>query len=293
MLPLILLTLAAIPLALAESVWIACTQDPAYNIRSTRPTSLACDSYCHTFDYVFWDQGSLECRCSNTPVPIQDMVGSTNLGGSCPAGRFNVRAIQSQYGTFKQCLSNDNGVVNPIVLPDIPTVAECWNQCAIRGPTTYASYKASGGRLECQCFNSFTGNPTTCGAGSIYVWQYGPNVVVSDLARRRRNRAAAAQEALAQAAPHCPLGLAACRVSALLDPHASYECINPLAELESCGGCVHGGVGEDSPYANASGVDCTTLPGTSRTGVMCDAGRCRAWQCESGYRVVDGVCVAK
>ncbi|WOO85387.1 Protein priA [Vanrija pseudolonga] len=287
MLPLLILTLLAIPAALAESVWINCAQNPAFDVQAAKTSSLACDSFCVTYEYAYWKSGTLDCRCSNSPVPIQDMVGTTNLGGSCPSDRYNERKISSQYGTFLQCLSATNGMVNPQVFDGIPTVAACWDKCASVGPTTYASYKASG-QLECSCFNSFTGTPTNCGAGNTYVWQYGPNVVVSGVARRRRAVAAAAQKALAeQLAPHCPLGLSACRVSPEMLDHASYECINPLAELESCGGCVFGEMGT----GNATGVDCTALPGTSRTGVMCLGGRCRAWQCENGYALVDGACV--
>lgn len=141
--------------------------------------------------------------------------------------------------------------MNPQNFPDVPTVAQCWDTCFAAGPTTYASYKASNGKLLCTCFNSFAGKPTNCGAGDTYVWQYGPNVVVSGVSRRRR-AAAAAQKALSEElAPHCPLGLSACRVAPDIVEEGSYECINPLAELESCGGCVFGEMGS----GNATGVE--------------------------------------
>lgn len=126
--------------------------------------------------------------------------------------------------------------------------------CYAAGPTKYASfqYVQNTNTQECQCFDTFNSVPETqCHVYATYVWQYGPNVVVSNVARRRRREAAAQKALTASAAPHCPLGLSACRVAPTLVDHASYECINPLTELESCGGCVYGEMGT----GNATGIE--------------------------------------
>jgi hypothetical protein len=147
------------------------------------------------------------------------MTGTTNEGGSCPSNRFNVssthiahtiysadnsqeRKLSSPYGEFEQCLSATNGIVNPISSSEA-TVSDCWNTCASLG-TNYASYKASTGQLLCQCFNSFTGKPTNCGAGNTYVWGEGGSTNPSQA--RRSKRDLDLQKALldAQAAPFCP-----------------------------------------------------------------------------------------
>jgi hypothetical protein len=124
-------------------------------------------------------------------------------------------------------------MVNPQIFHDIPTVAACWDKCNTlpTGHTQYSSYKASNGLLECTCFNAFEGKPTGCGSGNTYVWQYGPNVVVSDTNRRRALRQAARQQALLDSHPYCPVGMEACRVAGDPRAEASYECIYPGSEL--------------------------------------------------------------
>jgi hypothetical protein len=153
---------------------------------------------------------------------------------------------------FLQCLSATNGVVNPYVQQDVPTVAACWDLCASRpGPPGYASYKASNGKLECQCFSSFTGGMTNCGSGSTYVWQYGPNTVVSNIPRRRQLAAQQQAAMIAEQHPYCPPGLSACRVNGL-GSNSGFECINPQTEVESCGGCLYGTMKDVN---NATGVE--------------------------------------
>ncbi|KAI9632996.1 uncharacterized protein MKK02DRAFT_40376 [Dioszegia hungarica] len=50
------------------------------------------------------------------------------------------------------------------------------------------------------------------------------------------------------------------------------ECIDPLTDLENCGGCV---VGE-----NGTGVDCTVIPGVA--GIRCQRGSCVIESCAEG-----------
>ncbi|KAG7561961.1 hypothetical protein FFLO_02601 [Filobasidium floriforme] len=83
-------------------------------------------------------------------------------------------------------------------------------------------------------------------------------------------------------AMYCPGRLQACSVNgtASLDHSWSYECIDTQSELESCGGCASTG----------EGVDCTALPGVRA--VTCNAGQCEAYNCATGFKLVDSVCVA-
>lgn len=75
-------------------------------------------------------------------------------------------------------------------------------------------------------------------------------------------------------AMYCPAPLTACSIltPSSASPEWSYECIDTLNELKSCGGCL-----------NEGGVDCTALPGARMTG--CTAGQCEIWSCLSGYKL--------
>jgi len=66
----------------------------------------------------------------------------------------------------------------------------------------------------------------------------------------------------------CPNGFQACPVSGLT---GDYECIDPTTELESCGGCV----------VNGKGQDCTKIEGGWN--VACEKGACKVYTCEGGY----------
>lgn len=58
----------------------------------------------------------------------------------------------------------------------------------------------------------------------------------------------------------------------------TWECINVLSDLESCGGCL----GED-------GIDCTAIEGVDD--VSCHRGKCVVHTCAPGFSLVDGECV--
>lgn len=73
----------------------------------------------------------------------------------------------------------------------------------------------------------------------------------------------------------CPGALAACPIEGM--DQESYECIDPLADLQSCGGCASMG----------TGVDCTLMEGARWMG--CNVGKCEIYSCKSGYvRSKDG-----
>lgn len=54
-----------------------------------------------------------------------------------------------------------------------------------------------------------------------------------------------------------------------------FECIDTQNELESCGGCIVRGEGED----------CTELRRKGALGVGCQAGTCQAFACADGYKL--------
>ncbi|KAF9270231.1 hypothetical protein L218DRAFT_22262 [Marasmius fiardii PR-910] len=73
----------------------------------------------------------------------------------------------------------------------------------------------------------------------------------------------------------CPKGLDACPIPGAIG--GGYECLDVLEELESCGGCVSLGQGQD----------CTAIKGSWNTG--CEQGSCVVYSCNAGYlRSSDG-----
>ena len=62
----------------------------------------------------------------------------------------------------------------------------------------------------------------------------------------------------------------------------SYECIDTMTELESCGGCVSDG----------NGQNCLDIPNVALGGVTCNLGACAVSKCRPGFKVVNGTSCA-
>ncbi|WVQ72706.1 hypothetical protein IAR50_002266 [Cryptococcus sp. DSM 104548] len=69
----------------------------------------------------------------------------------------------------------------------------------------------------------------------------------------------------------CPRGLAACPIPGVAGALDQYECLDSSSDLQSCGGCVSLG----------SGQDCTALPGARWMG--CNGGVCEVYSCKRGW----------
>jgi hypothetical protein len=77
----------------------------------------------------------------------------------------------------------------------------------------------------------------------------------------------------------CPTSQSACRVSGGSGWDGAFECVDTSANIESCGGCV----------AEGRGQDCTAIEGASD--VACIASRCVVSACRRGWTSADGACV--
>ncbi|CED82505.1 hypothetical protein [Phaffia rhodozyma] len=76
----------------------------------------------------------------------------------------------------------------------------------------------------------------------------------------------------------CPNHLTSCPIAGASKD--AYECLDIQAELESCGGCVSMGQGQD----------CTTaIPHAKSVG--CEQGKCKVYSCLSGFSLSNGECV--
>lgn len=77
----------------------------------------------------------------------------------------------------------------------------------------------------------------------------------------------------ARAASLCPTGLNACPIANVSGLSSDYECIDTTQELESCGGCLSTGAGQD----------CTAIKGAWNVG--CEQGSCAVYNCMTGYKL--------
>ncbi|GAA6029953.1 hypothetical protein JCM8097_009186 [Rhodosporidiobolus ruineniae] len=68
----------------------------------------------------------------------------------------------------------------------------------------------------------------------------------------------------------CPIGETACPIFPRM---GTYECIDTATQLDSCGGCLSKGDGED----------CSMIKGAQ--GVTCESGGCFVYQCQPGYKL--------
>ncbi|KAI0348014.1 hypothetical protein BDW22DRAFT_1424247 [Trametopsis cervina] len=75
----------------------------------------------------------------------------------------------------------------------------------------------------------------------------------------------------------CPTGLQACPLPGLMLSSGDYDCVDPVNDLNSCGGCSSTGEGQD----------CSAIEGVWNVG--CVRGQCKVDTCTDGYTVsVDG-----
>ncbi|KAH9898402.1 hypothetical protein C8Q73DRAFT_664090 [Cubamyces lactineus] len=80
-----------------------------------------------------------------------------------------------------------------------------------------------------------------------------------------------------RAASLCPNGLDACPISGLSGLTGDFECVDIQNDIQSCGGCVSTGAGQD----------CTAIDGSWNVG--CNNGKCVVFTCAAGYkRSADG-----
>ena len=166
---------------------------------------------------------------------------------------------------IKGCCAPHGGVPNP------PTPPQGVNQCPTNG-WYWASDKGyclpshpqepSGPPPQCGLNWSWNEGQSSCceGGGSTTTTSSSPGP--SGNAKARSNAHKRAAEKARRSVLTCPDAMTACPISGLAGPTGDFECIDPKAELESCGGCASTGEGQD----------CSKLEGVWNVG--CEQGRC-------------------
>lgn len=92
--------------------------------------------------------------------------------------------------------------------------------------------------------------------------------------------------------PTCPNGWSACVVEGSSLAAPSFECVNTKADIDSCGGCMHGSIRQSGLIDfKKRGEDCTAIPGAND--ISCVASSCQIFSCLRGWVLENGTCVQK
>ncbi|KDQ63744.1 hypothetical protein JAAARDRAFT_189284 [Jaapia argillacea MUCL 33604] len=197
-------------------------------------------------DKTSWDHDKGSCcdKGGNTPPPSPPSPPSN----SCKSSEF--------WWSDKSCCLPKGGPSNP---PSPPPGSDCpsdwsWhsgnNCCAPHNPPT-------GGTPSCKPSWGWSGGDFCCH----------PKPQPSGHSKRNHK---------SRSGGLCPTGLEACPISGLTsrsgDGSFDYECLDTTQELESCGGCVSLGKGQD----------CTAITGAWNVG--CEQGSCVVYTCAAGYK---------
>ncbi|KAG8984579.1 Dihydroxyacetone synthase [Tulasnella sp. JGI-2019a] len=214
---------------------------------------------------------SAQCtKCSAGTKAVTDSDGSVTCS-TCPQGSYSSAGQKS-------CTACSAGYTSP-------ASATSSSQCTACSLGTYAMTDSSTGAVSCSacpkgtyqsssgkttCTSCATGLTTT-GTGATSSNQCAPQPT-GGLGRRKRSM-------------NCMRGYKKCfHYSGL----GGFECVDVARDPESCGGCVApegvlqaAPTNDDEDYEEATGQDCTAIPGVNTT--TCRRGQCVIEKCRKGY----------
>ncbi|WVQ83953.1 hypothetical protein IAT38_006098 [Cryptococcus sp. DSM 104549] len=300
----------------ADSPWVGCALQPnvanaAATSTSTASTQATCITYCLSRNYpyaasVLVPVLTASCYCL-TEAGYFNAVGyaapSTSITTLCLVTvQASVFATSSTY-TFSGCYAAAglvSGVINTatgVLGTTVSSPRACFDRCKSTQAAYFVPYIFSTSltpRYGCACGDETTvsGIPTVCGQGFFYAYDHPAGAAASSLPKRKRNyeriMAQKRTETIKERAWDCPTGMRACNVDGVTE---AWECVDPTSDLESCGGCTYGDFVKGSTNTEATGFDCTSIPGVLRGSVTCSAGRCEAFACKRGWTLRDGECI--
>ncbi|KAK8858719.1 hypothetical protein IAR55_002948 [Kwoniella newhampshirensis] len=256
----------------------------------------ACQSKSSSYSYAYWDVDSEKCHCSSEfAASSKDFVVGANAHGSCQDGQGQVEVLMtSSPFAFQQCYSTWTEAYDfsDTIQTDVLSPSSCFSLCSHHIMAQYTpSLTSTSGEFTCRCSNDMQfGTPGTCATSSVFTFARihepleeldgGKGFTMQQGKKRGGGREKRGE-------PGCPSPLQACKVAG---DASAFQCIDSKLELGSCGGCINGDFGSSS--SSSSAVDCTTLAGVAPGAVACMAGSCRAFRCQSGYKLKDNACVA-
>ncbi|EPT04320.1 hypothetical protein FOMPIDRAFT_1114132 [Fomitopsis schrenkii] len=188
------------------------------------------------------------------------------------------------YYHIKDCCAPHGGVSNP------PSPPQGVNQCPTNGwywaqdkGYCLPSHPQEPSSPPPQCGVNWSwneGQSSCCSGGGTTTTPSSPGP--SGNPHGRGNAHKRAVEKARRSILTCPDAMTACPIPGLTGPTGDFECIDPNAELESCGGCASTGEGQD----------CSKIEGVWNVG--CERGSCAIYTCAHGYKLsVDGASCLK
>ncbi|WWC59076.1 uncharacterized protein I303_101623 [Kwoniella dejecticola CBS 10117] len=269
----------------------------------------ACDTRCSTAGYQYSYFISLALVTSNNCYcdSLGSYVGASSyvVGSSASACVGITGALQASANdlsttfNFNGCTGTLTGVVVNLVQGTILGGSivngpqECFNQC--RGNLNAYVIPLVPGATSllptygCVCDPSGPVTTGVCGYGQFYGFSHSASASQNAQSRKRQQLLLKAQDRKGRT--YCPNKMKACVIPG---SDASWECIDPQTELESCGGCAYGEyTSSGAVNATTTGVDCTRAPGVLLGGSTCTSGRCEIFGCKRQWKLVDGACVKR
>ncbi|OCF37749.1 hypothetical protein I316_00876 [Kwoniella heveanensis BCC8398] len=312
MLPFALSAIAALTLlgSAQAATFVGCVLAAELPLLTSSPQRAASNAVCQTncrtagFAYSYYVSGLLtgnNCYCSSASAYLAASAYVLPAGGILTSDTTCIAALQASATaldttfTFQNCVGTLTGVTVNLVsgtilggsIVDSPTA--CFQQCrndlqayVIPIVPSVTTVLPSYG---CVCNPSGQGTSILCGVGQFYRFTHAASA--SGQARRRLQEAMTISEG-ARRKSFCPAGLTSCNVQGVPD---AWECVDPSADLESCGGCTHGDYTQQGLNGTATGVDCTSLPGVRMGGSTCTNGKCEIFSCRRNWTLKDGRCV--
>ncbi|WVW83324.1 hypothetical protein I302_105343 [Kwoniella bestiolae CBS 10118] len=258
--------------------------------------------YALAYQYEYWNaelqQSDIRsvCLCGDTLGPT--LPGWTYLNG-CPAINYpwepeSVTEVWLLQTTFTRLGCGGISDYEERSFTEVDEFENCFAQCR-DSEYAYVDRLTLEVGLRCSCSNEpvhsiidncqgadlqgfnwmiFQHPPGSSGAPSAWV--------------KRQLKERLEKEAGLRAMAVCPQGLTACRTSPGDD--SSFECLDTQSELESCGGCIHGVLGQSDDMSKAD-MDCSSISGVAPDGVTCLSGQCLAFACEEGYNLKSNQCL--
>ncbi|WRT68711.1 uncharacterized protein IL334_005691 [Kwoniella shivajii] len=210
--------------------------------------------------------------------------GYTDTGSACQLKCKDNEKYDDKTGKCATICDENNGYTHQKCKNSGPSI------CCSRGKTAYNTVCCSSGKEEIDK----TGVCCTSGVNAKVVngQCVEPTGKSSNPhARAARRAGVPIQLTLKESIPYgleqnknnelCPTRMSACPIEGrftmeTLDQvvkQGEYECINPLEDLQSCGGCS----------SLSTGVDCTSIPGAKFMG--CNIGKCQIYSCKKGWKL--------
>ncbi|WWC63610.1 uncharacterized protein I303_106215 [Kwoniella dejecticola CBS 10117] len=209
--------------------------------------------------------------------------GYTDTGSKCQPKCKDNEKVDSRSGKCVTICDENNGFTYQRCKNSGPSI------CCPRGQTAYTSVCCSAGKEEVDktgvCCTAGVGAKVTNGKCIEPTAKPKPGHYKRDL--KTNGNGTPIQLTLKEEIPYgmeennknqlCPYKFAACPIEggsgSNLGSGPSYECINPLEDLQSCGGCASMGAGQD----------CSAIPGAKWMG--CNTGKCQVYSCKKGWKL--------